>query len=72
MGQKVFCYLTGYRPNFEALKESMQGVGDTLALNGVKVLRMKIEQIVFDTATNYNECPGNCAACPSTILKDDA
>lgn len=55
MGSKPFVYLTQYGAHLSNLKLDAKAVGAALGAYGVKVLRTKIERIVFDTKTGVDE-----------------
>ena len=55
MGAKPHCYLTNYNADAQKLKEDMETMSDLLNFNGVKILRQKIERIIFDTKTGVCE-----------------
>jgi hypothetical protein len=55
LGQGTYCYLTGYAPDSLALKEEMEAVAEQLRFHGAEPLRMKIEQIVYDTKTGRDD-----------------
>jgi hypothetical protein len=56
MGAKPFCYLTSYHSDGEELLSRARRISKDLQHPLVKVetLRLKIEEIVFDTKTMYN------------------
>src|SRR5690349_9915611 len=55
MGQKPYCYWTGYSSDPNVLLGSMQAVSWALTGSGVPVLRQKIERIIYDTKTGVDE-----------------
>ena len=56
MGQKPYCYLTGYHEDPSMLKARMEYACSILKNDlGIPVLRTKIERIVFDSKTGVNE-----------------
>lgn len=55
MGQKPYCYLTAYDPDAQALLRRMQRVARTLELEGISVLRTKVERIIYDSKTGVDE-----------------
>lgn len=55
MGQKPYCYLTGYHADRHTLAGRMRYVCAELEKVGVPVLRTKIERIVFDSKTGWND-----------------
>lgn len=48
LGAKVFFYLTGHDTEFNSMKGRMDDLSLRVAAAGVKVLRCKIEQILYD------------------------
>lgn len=55
MGDKPYSYLTAYSKDQFDLLARMQSTCARLEYDGVHVLRSKIERIVYDTKTNFNE-----------------
>lgn len=63
MGKRPYCYLTGYDTNPLRLLARLQTVSQCLKKQKVEILREKIEQIIYDTKTNYDcieQCCGHC------------
>lgn len=54
MGPKPYCYLTGYDPDGKALLARANDLKRQIEANGVEVLRVKIEEIVYDTKTGVD------------------
>lgn len=49
LGDKIYFYFTGHDATFEAMKERMERLTEDLAeIAKVKVIRRKIEHVVFD------------------------
>lgn len=55
MGPKAFCYLTAYDSDCLMLHQRLEAVALEADAMGVKILRGKIEHIVYDTKTGVNE-----------------
>lgn len=55
MGQKPYVYLTSYSPYVRKLMNEMKDTTTKLEELGIKPLRAKIERIVFDSKTGWNE-----------------
>lgn len=55
MGQKPYVYLTHYSPFAKKLAKEMEETTTKAELVGLKPLRGKIERIIFDTKTGWNE-----------------
>lgn len=49
LGEDTFFYLTTHRSHVETSMADMNLCAKILEANGVKVLRMKIEHVIFDT-----------------------
>lgn len=49
LGQDTFFYLTTHRGSMETAMADMNVCANMLETNGVKVLRMKIEHVIYDT-----------------------
>ncbi len=58
MGKEPYCYLTQYCSDPKDLYDSMKLVCRLLTSYDVKVLREKIEQIIYDTKTGVDELGG--------------
>lgn len=54
MGKQAYCYLTSYDTDGQNLHDSMKVVAASLEAVGITPLRLKIEEIIFDTKTNYD------------------
>jgi hypothetical protein len=55
MGQKPYVYLTNYSPFAKKLLIDMKETVGKLDTEGIKALRTKIERIIFDSKTGWNE-----------------
>jgi hypothetical protein len=65
MGKQAYCYLTAYDTDAQLLLERVTAKAAYLRLQGVEVLREKIEEIIYDTKTGVDciaPCCGNCGA----------
>ena len=63
MGKQAYCCLTAYDTDGNYLKQRVLRMGRLLRTAGIPVLREKIEEIIFDTKTEYdvvNMCCGHC------------
>lgn len=49
LGQDTFFYLTTHRESIETAMADMNACANMLEANGVKILRMKIEHVIYDT-----------------------
>lgn len=54
LGKDTFCYLSKHDTEPRALYVSMHDVATKLQSVGVAVLRMKIEEVLYDTKTNIS------------------
>lgn len=55
MGDKPYCYLTSYNVDSTKLLNEMGACVAFAELDGIHVLRQKIERIIYDTKTGLNE-----------------
>lgn len=55
MGQQPYCYLTHYSPDGRKLREAAEMVSAILKAHRIPTLRIKVEQILFDTKTGLDE-----------------
>jgi hypothetical protein len=55
LGSGTYCYLTGYDTDAPRLRAIVQDCAQTLRNKNVEPLRLKIEQIIWDTKTGVNE-----------------
>jgi hypothetical protein len=55
LGQGTYCYLTGYSTDAAQLKKRVELTAEHLRVLGIKPLRCKIEEIVWDTKTGVDE-----------------
>lgn len=55
MGQKPYVYLTAYSPYAKKLLADMKATTTKLEEQSIKPLRAKIERIIFDSKTGWNE-----------------
>jgi hypothetical protein len=51
LGQGTYCYITGYHTEFNSALGTVRAIAESLRAREVKVLREKIENIVYDTKT---------------------
>lgn len=54
LGQGDYCYLTGYDRDYDTALAEMRRANAALAFMRIKSLRMKIEDIVYDTKTGVS------------------
>lgn len=54
MEQKPYCYLTGYSQHGAILLAKCAHAKQELLSVGIQTLRIKIEEIVYDTKTGHN------------------
>ena len=55
LGPGSKCYLTHYDKNDSKLLESMTKVANSLNVSGIPHLRLKVERIIYDTATGIDQ-----------------
>lgn len=65
-GPGKWFYLSGYSTSYDKLLEDMKAAADVIRNVGIVVVREKIEQIMYDTKTNYFTCGVDCFACLDT------
>ena len=58
LGQGTYCYLTNYNRESDTLLREMREIESELTQEGIKTLRSKIENIVYDSKTGVNEIEG--------------
>lgn len=58
LGAKPYCYLTAYDPDGRTLLARANDAKRQLNANGVDVLRVKVEEIVYDTKTGMDSMTG--------------
>jgi hypothetical protein len=64
LGQGTYCYLTGYDgESADRLRDRVEDTARLLREEGIEPLRLKIEQIIWDTKTGVNEI--DCARVPN-------
>lgn len=63
IGPGKWFYISGYSTSFEELLENMKTAANEIRSLGLEVIREKIEQIMYDTKTNYFTCGVDCFAC---------
>jgi hypothetical protein len=54
LGQGDYCYVTGYDTDAQVAKAEMDNAALSLVQRSVRVLRAKIEDIVYDTRTGVD------------------
>lgn len=62
-GYGKWFYISGYSTDFDNLLEKVKNVSNQIKNNNIEVIREKIEQIMYDTKTNYFTCGVDCFAC---------
>jgi hypothetical protein len=63
MGKRPYCYLTAYDTDAGRLLDNMEQTAEKLRWEEVEILRQKVEEIIYDTKTNWNcmeQCCGHC------------
>jgi hypothetical protein len=64
MGKKAYCYLTGFANDSGDLLLRMQQKAGEIEDKGIEVLRLKVEEIIYDTKTGVDclkeQCCGHC------------
>ena len=63
LGVGKWFYISGYSTDFDNLLEKVKNVSHQIKNNNIEVIREKIEQIMYDTKTNYFTCGVDCFAC---------
>ena len=63
LGVGKWFYISGYNESYDALFANMKEVVEKLKELNVEIVREKIEQILYDTKTNYFTCGVDCFAC---------
>ena len=63
LGAGKWFYISGYNESYDELFISMKKVVVELTKLNVEIVREKIEQILYDTKTNYFTCGVDCFAC---------
>lgn len=62
-GPGKWFYISGYSTSYEELLANMKKAAEQVRNLGIEVVREKIEQIMYDTKTNYFTCGVDCFAC---------
>lgn len=61
MGKQAYCYLTAYSDDGNFLLAKTSDAARVLAEGGVEVLRVKVEEILFDSKTKHNVLYEQCS-----------
>jgi hypothetical protein len=65
LGKQAYCYLTAYDTDAKNLKIRVTAMAQRIRAKDIQVLREKIEEIIYDTKTEYDiiqPCCGHCGA----------
>lgn len=63
LGVGKWFYISGYSTNFDDLLTRVKATSEEISNHQIEVVREKIEQIMYDTKTNYFTCGVDCFAC---------
>lgn len=66
LGPGKYFYISGYSDNFDILYTKVKEASQKLVDAQFKVIREKIEQIMYDTKTGHFQCGVDCFACLDT------
>lgn len=66
LGIGKWFYISGFNTDYQILFNNMKAVCTKLEKMNIEIVREKIEQILYDTKTNYFTCGVNCFACLDT------
>jgi hypothetical protein len=63
MGKRAYCYLTAYDTDGRKLLARTRELASALRSYKIDVLREKVEQIIYDTKTDYDCVEACCGHC---------